>query len=204
MKVSYTFSKVHKSKSNSSTRTRMAYDSLLKNIERNKATQNKKRKKKKKKTSKNKQLSNINEEIPGYKRLKQIETYHDFTLSTQELNQKPFFFVTEGFQETFPDFFKDVTDPKEIMSINKFKVIDEVEGCYYEGENGVPAFILAPRQFSLTNSKNNMKKEEFALHSLLNNLIDKNRGESRQAVCEKYVILDRLFYEANMDLDSLM
>lgn len=160
----------------------MAYESLQTKIESNKRSRLKKR-------SKQKSMKFKNQATPGYKRLKPIEMNHEFKLSIAQLNQKKYFFITDGFGNNFRNYFEDVLEQKEILHVSKLKVIDDIEGCYYEGQNGVPAFILAPRQFTLNNSEAQAKVEEKALNSLISKLKDKSRGVSRQAVCDKYIIL---------------
>jgi hypothetical protein len=123
-----------------------------------------------------------------YRGLKKIEMDSTFTLDAHQLKQKSHFFVSEGFLDLFPNFFDVVDTDKEIVHVNQFKIIDETNGCYYEGDNGVPAFILIPRKRVLDNI-DYMIPEENAWDDLINNLPTSKRGDSRKAICEKYIIM---------------
>jgi hypothetical protein len=114
---------------------------------------------------------------------------NDCALTIQQLKAKKHFFVTRGFNELFPNHFDSIDEEKEIVNINNLEIIDEVDGCYYEGDNGVPAFILIPRQRSLNNAHRNTFTEENALRHLMNSLTNKNRGLARKAICDKYITI---------------
>ncbi len=67
--------------------------------------------------------------------------------------------------------------------------MDETNGCYCNGVNNVPVFILIPRSFSIQNSGNKMVSQEKSFEHLLQHFSSNIRGKTRPAVSEKYMTI---------------
>ena len=71
----------------------------------------------------------------GYFALKPIPMNSKCSFTIQQLKAKHYFFVSQASDEIYPDHLASINKPIEIVNVNQFQVINETNGCYYEGSN---------------------------------------------------------------------
>lgn len=82
-------------------------------------------------------------------KLKRIDFEETFAMDRNVLKLSKHYFVYDPLNKIPTNYFDDIDTNANIVSVSKLKLIDEPDGCYYTANNEVPAFILVPRKFAL-------------------------------------------------------
>ena len=127
--------------------------------------------------------------FPKLENMKSIQVNNELLFDTVALKETKHFFIYDPLEDLPLNYFGHQNSVVNLIDIDTSDIIDEINGCYYIADNGVPAFILVPRSESLQCTGKKISSQEKALHTLLNKLPRTNRGQSTSAVCSKYTTI---------------